>query len=139
MFTLRPRVLPGLLALTAFCAALGCSKGVKKITVTGKVTYQGQLVRSGIVKFVGPEGAYSAGAVQADGTYIVTDVVPGETKVGIMEAPSGSGSSSGDRSEKPAATKGSAAPLPEKYREPTTSGLVYDITPQTTELEIQIK
>lgn len=138
MLTLRPRVVPGLLALAALCAALGCSKGVKKITVTGKVTYQGQPVRSGIVRFIGPEGAYSAGPVQSDGTYTVTDVLPGETKVGIMESPSGSGSSSGDKPEKSAATKG-AAPLPEKYREPTTSGLVYSITPETTELDIQIK
>lgn len=136
MTTFRVRLLVVLAAVAV--ASAGCSsKGVKKITVTGTVTYQGQKVRSGIVKFVGPEGAYAAGVIQSDGTYTVTDVVPGETKVGIMESPSGSGSSSGEKSAPP--PKETAPPLPEKYREPTTSGLVYTIAPDNPTLNIEIK
>lgn len=133
-----PRCLAALAAV-ALIAAAGCGpKGVKKVTVSGTVSYKGQSLQSGILKFVGPDGAYSAASIQPDGTYIITDVVPGEVKVGVMEAPGGSGSSSGD-------TKGSAAPkrpavsLPEKFREPETSGVKYTITPDTKELAIDLK
>jgi len=136
MTTLRFRSLVGLAVLAA--AVAGCSsKGVKKITVNGTVSYKGQPVRSGILKFAGPEGAYSAASIQPDGSYTITDVIPGETKVGVMESPQGSGSPSGNRA--PPAPKEPPVPLPEKFREPTTSGVVYTITPETTKLDIELK
>jgi len=136
MTTLRFRSLVGLAVLAA--AVAGCSsKGVKKITVNGTVSYKGQPVRSGILKFAGPEGAYSAASIQPDGSYTITDVIPGETKVGLMESPQGSGSSSGDKAAP--APKEPPVPLPEKFREPTTSGVVYTITPETTKLDIELK
>lgn len=135
-----PRLFPGRffgLAALAFLAFAGCAdNSIKKVTVHGTVTYKGQPVRSGILKFIGPEGAYSAASLQPDGTFVITDVVPGEVKVGVMEAPQGSGSSSGD--EKPG-PKAAPVNLPEKYREPDTSGLKYTITPETKELAIDIK
>lgn len=119
-------------------AVVGCAdKGVKKVTVHGTVSYKGQRLQSGILKFVGPEGSYSAASIQSDGTFIITDVVPGEVKVGVMEAPQGSGSSSGEKT--PAAPKTPPVSLPEKYREPETSGVTYTIAPETRELSIDIK
>lgn len=131
-----PGYLLGLLTVVAVAVA-GCSGGVKKVTFHGTVSYKGQPVRSGIVKFVGPEGSYSAAVLQSDGTFIVTDVVPGEVKVGVMEAPQGSGSSSSDDKKTPG-PKTPPVSLPEKYREPETSGLKYTITPETKELNIEI-
>src|SRR5262249_4662099 len=128
--SLRPL---GLLAILV--ALTGCSGGVKKVTINGTISYKGQRLQSGIVKFVGPEGSYSAASVQPDGTFIITDVVPGVVKVGVMEAPQGWGSSWGEK-------KGSSGPpisLPEKYREPETSGLKYTIPPDTRELHIGIE
>jgi hypothetical protein len=60
-------------------------------------------------------------------------------KVGIMEAPQGSGSSSPAESKAASAPRGPAVALPEKYREPTTSGLTYTITPETKDLHIDLK
>jgi hypothetical protein len=122
-------------AALALVAAVGCAKADKKVTVKGTVSYKGQPLKAGILKFVGPNGAYSAASIQPDGTFIVTDVVPGEVKVGVMEAPQSSGSSSGGRSAPP---KPPANPLPAKYREPETSGLKYTIPPSDTELKIDI-
>jgi hypothetical protein len=140
MTTLLSRHFPGrLLGLVtvAVVAVAGCSdKGVKKVTVHGTVSYKGQLLRSGILKFVGPEGDYSAAVIQPDGTFIITDVVPGEVKVGVVEAPQGSGSSS---SEDRSGTKSPPVALPDKYRDPETSGLKYTITPNTKELPIEIR
>src|SRR5207244_1820632 len=80
----RGRLL-GLVAV-AVVAAAGCSdKSVKKVTVHGTISYRGQPLRSGILKFIGPERSYSSGMVQPDGSFIITDVVPGEVKVGVTE------------------------------------------------------
>ena len=133
----KQHILAGLAAAALVVTAPGCTdKGVKKVTVSGTVSYKGQPLHSGILKFVGPGGAYSAASIQPGGKYIITDVIPGEVKVGVMESPSGSGSSSGE--------KGSTPPpppvaLPEKVREPEKSGLTYVVTPETKELNIEIK
>ena len=140
MTTLLPRSFPGRLlglVLVVAAAVAGCS-GNRKVTVHGTVSYKGQRLPSGILKFVGPEGAYSAASIQPDGTFIITDVVPGEVKVGVEEAPMGSGSSSSS-DERTSAPKTPPFSLPEKYRDPQTSGLTYTITPRTTELDIEIK
>jgi hypothetical protein len=118
----------------------GCSgHGVKKVTVNGTITYKGQPLRSGFVKFIGPEGATSSGGViQSDGTFIITDVVPGEVKVGVVEAPQGTRSPAPEEKKAPGANKPPPS-LPEKYRDPETAGLTYTITPETKELLIDIK
>jgi uncharacterized protein with LGFP repeats len=142
MATFFSRSSPGrLLGLTVAVAAVvgfaGCSQGTKKVTVNGTVTYKGQPVQSGILQFVGPEGSYSAAAIQSDGTYIITDVVPGEVKVGVTVAPQGEGSSSGEKGRP--GSKAAPVSLPDKYRNPETSGLTYTITPDTRELPIKIE
>lgn len=118
-------------------ALAGCAAETKKVTVKGTVSYKGEPLQSGILQFVGADGAYSAAVVQPDGTFIITDVVPGEVKVGVQEAPGGSGSSD------PKADKGGKhrAPvsLPAKYRNAETSGLKYTITPDAAELPIRIE
>lgn len=116
--------------------AAGCSQGVKKVTVKGTVSYKGQPVRSGILQFVGADGSYSAAVVQPDGTFLITDVVPGEVRVGVQEAPSG-GESSDPRADKGGKTPD--VPLPVKYKNPQTSGLSYTITPDTKQLDIHLE
>jgi hypothetical protein len=117
-------------------AGLGCSsKGVKKVTVSGTVSHKGQKLQSGILKFVGPGGAYSAASIQPDGTYIITDVVPGEVKVGIVQGPQSMGDSSGKGPARPPKPR---AELPTKYQDPETSGVTYTITDSTSELDIEL-
>lgn len=122
--------------LAVLVVVAGCGpKGVVKVTVNGTVTYKGKALSSGIVTFNSDKGSYSAASVQADGSFIITDVAPGEISVGVMESPQGSGSSSGEASAKPSLP---AANLPQKYRDPATSGLKYTITEKTRELAIKI-
>jgi hypothetical protein len=116
----------------------GCGdSGIKKITVNGSVEYKGKRLSSGMLQFHGPDGAYSASMIQTDGTYIMTDVVPGETKIAVMNTPQGTDSSSGK------GTSSAKGPppieLPDKYRNADTSGVKYTITPETRELHIEIK
>jgi hypothetical protein len=126
-----------LVLAVAVVTVAGCNKSVKKVTVNGSITYKGQPLQSGIVQFVGSDGgAYSAASIQPGGNFIMTDVVPGDVKVAVQAAPGGSGSSSGG-SDQPA-QKGAPVNLPDKFRNAETSELKYTITPDTTELKIDI-
>jgi hypothetical protein len=126
-----------LVALVVAVGVLGCGgNATNKITVSGTVSYKGEPVTSGLLQFTGENnGYYGAANLLPDGSYTMTDVVPGEVKVSIMQTPGGSGSSSGEKS-KPAPKP--QAELPDKYRSPQTSGLKYPIKPDTTQLKIEI-
>lgn len=128
------------LCLVASCfilwAGSGCAnKGIKKITLKGTVTYEGKPVTSGLLKITGPHNSYAAASIQESGRYEITDVVPGELQIGVMETPQGSGSSSGGGS----GPKVTPLNLPEKFRDPATSGVKYTITEATKELNIELK
>jgi hypothetical protein len=123
----------GLVALVV--AASGCG-GTKKVTVNGTVSYKGQPVSGGMLQFVGPKGgAPSAASIQQNGTFIITDVLPGEVRVGITPTPQSSGPSGDKKAPRPKVT---ADDLPEKFRDPEKSGLKYTITPETKHLDIKI-
>src|SRR6185503_1032703 len=115
----------GALALLPMLLLAGCAdRGPTRVTVKGNVTYQGKPLHSGLLQFVGPE-SYSVASVQPDSTVIITDVAPGEIKVGVLEAPQSSGSSSG---EKTASSGPAPMNLPPKYRDPAKSGVKYLVT-----------
>jgi hypothetical protein len=124
--------------MVAAVTAAGCSgKGVKKVSFRGTVSYQGHMLRSGQVTFYGPAPErviYSAARIQPDGSFMATDVVPGEVTVTYMDTPQGSGSPGA-----PDQPKGPPVSVHEKYRDPVRSGLQYTITSDTTELPIEIQ
>src|SRR5262245_29786863 len=95
------------LLAAAMALLAGCGKPTKKVvTVTGTVTYKGQQVKSGIVKFEAPNGDFAIGTIGPDGQFNITDVVPGVQKVAYQGAPMSSGSSDGSKAapaEKPVA------------------------------------
>lgn len=132
------RVNPFLSLIVVVAAWLtGCSDtSIKRVTVKGNVTYQGKQLKSGILQFMGPNGSYSASVIQSDGSFIITDVLPGEVTVCVVITPQGSGDSSG-KSE--AVAKVDPVSLPGKYRDPGTSPLKYTITLETKTLDIAIK
>lgn len=127
------------LAVAVLFAAFGIAgcgeKGVKKITLNGTISYKGQPLRSGILQLVGDNGYYGTAVINADGTFTVTDVIPGELKVSIQQSPNGEGSSDGKKTA--AAPK--AVALPDKYRSAETSGLKYPITETTKDLKIELE
>lgn len=136
VFSLRALRILGLAAVV-IAAVPGCGdKGVKKVTVKGTVTYKGEKVTSGLLKWSGP--AYTVAQIQEDGSFIMTDVIPGEVKVGVMESPSGSGSSDPNAKSAPGPKRSPASALPQKLREPDTSGVTVTITPDTKELNVDL-
>jgi hypothetical protein len=139
MTTLSFRYLLGLVTV-AVMAVTGCSgQGVKKMTVHGTVSYKGEPLHSGHLKFIGPGDASAGAVIHSDGTFTMTDVVPGEVKVCVVDTPLSSGGPTVDGKKAPSEPKTPPLSLPEKYRDPEKSGLQYTITPDTKELAIDIK
>jgi hypothetical protein len=114
----------------------GCGKPTKKVvTVTGTVTYNQHQLKSGIVKFVAPNGDFATAMIGPDGQFIITDVVPGEQKVGYVGAPMGSGSSDGSKTapaEKPVS-------VPPKFGDPQTSGVTVTVPDTGGTVTIELK
>jgi hypothetical protein len=123
------RICSSLAAVLIAFAATGCSSEKQRQIVTGTVTHEGKPLPLCSVQFHGPDGLLTTAPVQPDGSFSMTDVFPGEYKASIHI-----------RVEK---KKGyvppPTPPIPAKYLNESTSGLVYTITPGTRSITIELK
>lgn len=75
------------LAALTLCLCLGCGGSEPTTTVTGKVTYEGKPVTSGVINFRAVNGGDPfGGGLQTDGTY-KTELPAGEYLVRIDSPP----------------------------------------------------
>jgi hypothetical protein len=116
------RAVWGLLIPVLIITSAGCSDN-KLLTIQGSVSYKGQPLSAGIVKFYGPGDSTSMAYVR-DGDFIVTDLPPGEYKVSVEPDTSAKG--------------GKPLKIPSKYADPNTSGFVFPITGKNRELSINL-
>jgi len=119
-----------------FTLLAGCGKPTKKVvTVTGTVTYNGQQLKAGIIKFLAPNGDFAMAPIGPDGQFTMTDVVPGDQKVAYVVGPMGSGGPDGKKSapaEKPVA-------VPSKFSDPQTSGVTVTVPDTGGEVTVELK
>lgn len=135
----RPWGVAALLAVVTLAAGCGGGGGVQKAKeIRGVVTYKGEKLSSGTVRFLSANNEVAFGRVLPDGTYIITDVVPGEVKIGVQQG--GEPKNVGDSSGKPV-PKQTKPPvvLPAKYHDPATSGVVKTVDTSTRELNIEFQ
>jgi hypothetical protein len=134
------------------CALGGCS-GDGKATVSGKVTYQDKPVTSGTVVFV-PEDKAKMGdraPIKPDGTYSTSNLPLGKMKVGVEPGQKGApaqmpkGAKFGkDKQPGQYAPEAAASPagayvdIPDKYRNPDTSGLTVDVNSSSKTYDIPL-
>jgi hypothetical protein len=133
------RLAAALLAALGVLTAAGCASKSKAV-ISGKVTYKGEAVGWGDVRFFGPDGAlWSSALLNPDGTFTATDVPPGEVQVAVHMLPNLARPKKSSDTPADGSTPRKAVPIPRKYQDPTTSGLRYTIGPGTNHLEIQLQ
>jgi hypothetical protein len=127
-----------LLAATLTLLA-GCGTPTKKmVTVTGTVSYKGQQLKAGVVKFIAPDGGTGVAVIGTDGKFIMTDVVPGEQKVAVVAGPMGSGSSDKGTAGGDAPTS-RAVSLPAQFGDPQTAGVTVTVPEKGGEVTVELK
>lgn len=107
----------GLLIAVAVAITLtGCSRPTTS-TFHGTVKFRGKVLTSGAIYFLGPPPGMQMGmgTIHDDGTYTATDVPVGEVRVSFQ-----------------------APGVPERFTDPNTSTLIYNITARMTELDITV-
>ena len=127
---------PVTLLAAALTLLVGCSQPTKKmVTVTGTVTYKGEKLKTGVVKFLAPNGDFSTANIGADGQFTMTEVVPGEQKVAYVSGPTSAGSSDGSKS--PPAEK--SVSVPSKFSDPQTSGVTVAVADTGGAVTVELK
>jgi hypothetical protein len=134
--------------LAAFAGqAAGCS-GPQLQTVSGVVTLDGQPLPEGIVQFYGPGDRLSTARLRPDGTFVATDILPGDSiQVAVVDDPERAMSRLAPpkgRTAAPPVVQGQPAParslrIPAKYKDFKTSDLSFTISPTTPRLDIRLQ
>jgi hypothetical protein len=134
------------LAILVLLLAVGC--GPKTGNVTGKVTYKGAPVPAGTVTFHGENGSVQASWITPNGGYTINGVPPGSVKVSVIPSSQGrapapprgktsaahpSGKGAGDVAAIP------AVPIPDKYKDPARSGLMYTVVAGEQSIDIPLQ
>ena len=120
----------GLLALLVPLGVAGCGSTGH---VTGKVTYQGQPLGSGIVAFQWAN-ATATSAIDADGNYTIPKAPLGPARITVETIPPPAGGGKGGPQQSTLVVDGAPAPapgkyvaIPARYKDPTQSGLTYTV------------
>jgi hypothetical protein len=147
------------LGMSLLFLATGCGSG----TVTGKVLYQGKPVSGGTVIFIHPNKGSLSTAIGEDGSYQFVNIPPGEVQIAVappvreqarslppnlnwekIKASHPPGFSEealkqkmGYRPAPPAAAV--SISLPQKYTDPTQSGLTYTVTSGSQPHDIELE
>jgi hypothetical protein len=148
-----------LVLLVLFTGLLAGCGGKKTGTVSGKITVKGKAPNiDGLqITFVGEDGRIASGSVSPEGTYTVSGVPVGVCKVGLPVQSSAQAKAPPDRTDdgtvdhkalakweaeqKAAAAKeAKSSSVPQKLRDPLTSGLVVTVVSgETATFDYDIK
>jgi hypothetical protein len=131
---MKPKIAALLAASLVFLAGCGGPPAKKMVTVTGTVTYKGELLKSGIVKFQAPNGDFATAMIGPDGQFTMTDVVPGEQKVAYVGGPMSTGSSDGSRT-----APEKQVSVPAKFGDLQTSGVTVTVAEAGGEVKVDLK
>jgi hypothetical protein len=126
-----------------FLLAAGCGSQSSG-TVTGKVTYRGEVVPAGIVFFFGSGEQAASAQIAGDGSYEASGVPLGDVKVAVSGPPPRP--SKEQAANNPMLRKRGYVPpdeksvsIPGKYSRPGTSGLGVTVTEGAQTFDIDLK
>jgi len=119
--------------LVALAVAAGCG-GPR--TVTGTVRYNSKPLTKGQISFVGAGGKSASGTINADGSYVVTDVPGGDVTVSVTSYYVEGEDKFGLQPLKSAPPMKSA--IPKRYNDPAKSGLRYTIDGRRKTIDVDL-
>jgi hypothetical protein len=133
-------VLLGSLVICSLATGCGKSKG----TVSGKVTYQGKPLTSGLVTFVPEKGAAVYSPIDAEGKYRVENVPLGLAKISVGEGNAGNQEAPPKPRNPGGMTefmvpKNKGLNIPAKFKDPEASGITHQVEQGTRERDIDLK
>lgn len=132
-----------LFALLLVPLATGCGSGKAGATVSGKVTYQGKPLSSGIVTFVPDSGPAHHTEIKSDGSYRLANVPVGPVRIGVQTKSGQSGSPSkeptGKEDGKMADTRWKESLIPTHYTDPNQSQLTYTVKKGKQQFDIDLR
>jgi hypothetical protein len=148
------RVGVGGLCLCGILLAAGCGGG--KGVVSGKVSYQGKVVRAGMVSFIPEGGGVMSSPIEEDGSYTIRNVPVGNVKITVETESarppalqSGPGGEAPEfmrkyvREKNPEAASPERAkrfvPIPSQYSDAGKSNLTYVVKSGKQEYDIDLK
>jgi hypothetical protein len=113
----------------------GC--GSKPGSVSGKVTYQGKPLTSGLVIFIDKDGRVSQPAgIEVDGSYVADNVPLGPVAVCVETHPLSGGDGGPNAPQDQPRPR--YVPLPAKYKDAKQSGLTLDVKPGPNVYDIEL-
>jgi hypothetical protein len=114
----------------------GC--GRKFGSVSGKVTYQGKALSSGLVVFVDKDGKVSQPAgIEVDGSYAAENVPVGQVTACVETLPL-SGGDGGPNAPKDQ-PRPRFVPIPPKYKDAKQSELILEVKPGPNTYDIELR
>lgn len=119
-----------LATVVALACSSGCGKKIDLVNVSGSVKVKGQPLTHGVVMIKPADGNITSALIQPDGTFTVTDVMPGEVNISINEFVMDRDPSQGAGSKRVA--------IPEKYKEMETSGLKFTVGPDSQAIDLNL-
>jgi hypothetical protein len=127
--------------LLALAAAVGCDNRPPTTELKGKVTYKGEQLGGMSLRFVAPDGREATAQVGFEGAYEAVAVPLGTVAVGVVP-PAGPAGPPVKLDPKLAASlpkrPTTSAKLPDRFRDPKTSGLTFEIAKGMKNLDITI-
>jgi hypothetical protein len=126
----------------------GCASKKKAATLTGTITYNGQPLNGGTLKFYNTAGEtppFSLKVTQK-GTFRSSDVPPGNYKIVVEGSPGFTPNTSGLSPEQLAAQKAeiekrstpATIPFPDKYKKRTSTPLTAEVGASNQELKLEL-
>jgi hypothetical protein len=115
----------------------GCGSG--QGTVTGKVTLDGKPLPGGLVSFYDVEDQTRSSGINKDGTYSVSNIAPGKTKVTVLTVGERRGIREPEDGSRAKNSLGEYVPIPAKYSDMNHSGLTLDVHSGSQPFDIALK
>jgi hypothetical protein len=124
-------------------ATYGCAPTVTQ--VKGKVVYEGELLHSGMVRFVGSDGKEVSAPISPDGDYQISGIALGTAKISVISKPAipagfrNLPGPPGPNPSAPTALPENKVDIPIEYSDPNTSGLTCDVESGSNWYSIQLE